>query len=127
MEKGNALSAEDLEGFRAVLLERKAVLRGMMGSLEEEATRKGAGGADGSSLPLHLAELGSDSHEQNVCLGLVERERTELLAINQALERLDDGTFGRCEECEGPIARERLEAIPYARLCMPCQRKEEEE
>jgi DnaK suppressor protein len=62
-----------------------------------------------------------------MALGLVETEEEEIRAIDDAFKKIAEGTFGRCEECEQEIARPRLEAIPYARHCMQCQQKLEEE
>lgn len=125
MEKGKSFPAAELETFRVGLLERKAAILGTMGTLEDDAARRGASG-DLSTLPLHLAELGSDSFEQNISLGLLERERHELQEIHEALARIEDGSFGICEECEELLPRDRLQAIPYARLCIRCKIKSEE-
>lgn len=116
------LSARELEEFRELLLARRALILGDVQTLEAKAFEDGS---ELSTLPLHMADQGTDSSEQDMTLGLMESERGELREINEALERLHEGGYGFCETCERPIARERLHAIPYTRLCVECKRKEE--
>jgi RNA polymerase-binding protein DksA len=88
--------------------------------------KKGSDAAgDLSTLPMHLADMGTDSFEQDMSLGLMENETDELHEIEEALERIKDGSFGLCENCKKRIPKERLKAIPYARLCVDCKMKEE--
>ena len=120
------LSKGELKEFKALLLARKAVLQGDVKTLEDEACKKGTDAAgDLSTLPQHLADLGTDSHEQDISLGLMENETDELREIQEAFERIKDGSFGLCETCRKKVPKERLKAIPYARLCVACKKKEE--
>ena len=120
------LSKAELKEFKTLLLHRKAVLQGDVKTLEDEACKKGTDAAgDLSTLPMHLADLGTDSHEQDISLGLMENETDELHEIQEAFERIKDGSFGLCENCKKKIPKERLKAIPYARLCVSCKKKEE--
>jgi RNA polymerase-binding transcription factor DksA len=116
----------ELKEFRLLLLERSSVLRGDLDGLEGETRGKGADRAgDQSSVPGHMAELASDASEQSISYGRMESQTEELKEIDDAFERIKDGTFGVCENCQGRIPKERLKAIPYARRCVPCQGKEE--
>ena len=120
------LSKGELKEFKTLLLHRKAVLQGDVKTLEDEACKKGTDAAgDLSTLPMHLADLGTDSFEQDISLGLMENESDELQEIQEAFERIKDGSFGLCETCRKKIPKERLKAIPYARLCVSCKKKEE--
>jgi DnaK suppressor protein len=120
------LSKSELNEFKALLLQRKGVLQGDVKTLEDEACKKGSDAAgDLSTLPMHLADLGTDSHEQDISLGLMENESDEIQEIQEAFERIKDGSFGLCENCRKKIPKERLRAIPYARLCVSCKKKEE--
>jgi RNA polymerase-binding transcription factor DksA len=119
------LSKQELAEFRALLLLRKRVLQGDVKGLEGEAMKKGSDGGDLSTLPMHLADLGTDSFEQEMSLGLMESESDELQQVQNALERIADGSFGLCENCRRKIPKERLKAIPYTRLCVNCKMKEE--
>ncbi|MCE9605737.1 MAG: TraR/DksA family transcriptional regulator [Planctomycetia bacterium] len=83
----------------------------------------GSGGQAGGQLsnaPLHMGDSGTDEflHEMNATL--LENEQFLSEESNLALLRIDDGTFGHCEECAVEIGQERLEAIPYVRLCISC-------
>src|SRR5262249_30321208 len=76
-----------------------------------------------SHVPIRVADLGSDSFEQEFTLGLLENDEQKLKEIDAALERIEQWRFGRCEECGKVISKERLEALPYARHCIECARK----
>src|SRR5262249_22414032 len=81
-------------------------------------------GGNLSHLPIHMADLGTDNFEQENTLHLLAREENLLREIDAALERLDAGTFGRCEECHGAIMpKARLKEIPYTRYCVECAKK----
>ncbi len=123
--KGGMGKAE-LNEFKALLILRKKLLQGDVKTLEDEGCKKGTDAAgDLSTLPMHLADLGTDSFEQDITLGLMENESDELHEIEEALDRIKDGSFGLCENCKKKIPRERLKAIPYTRLCVNCKKKEE--
>jgi RNA polymerase-binding transcription factor DksA len=74
-------------------------------------------------VPTHIADLGTDSFEQQFTLGLLENNEQTLEEVAAALERIEQGSFGRCEECQKTIPHARLEALPYARYCIACARK----
>lgn len=122
----SGLSRAELNEFKALLQVRKKILQGDVSTLEGEAMKKGSDAAgDLSTLPLHLADMGTDSFEQDMSLGLMETETDEIREIEEAFERIKDGSFGLCETCKKRIPKERLKAIPYARLCVNCKTKEE--
>jgi RNA polymerase-binding protein DksA len=114
-----------LDGFRQKLLLLRGRLKGDVSHLADEALRKAGGEASGSlsNMPIHMADLGTDNFEQEFTLSLLENEEQALEEITAALDRIDQGTFGRCEECHKEIPRERLKALPYARRCVECARK----
>ena len=76
-------------------------------------------------MPQHLADLGTETFEQDRDLELAERASVEISEIDEALERLKAGTYGTCESCEKPIPPERLSALPYASLCARCKAEQE--
>lgn len=119
----------ELDQFRGWLAQRREALSGNVTKMEDEALRRSRQDATGdlSSMPIHMADMGSDTFEQDFTLGLIENEEAELGAIEDAMERIEEGTFGVCEECSKPIPRERLKAIPHAALCLECKKKEEGE
>lgn len=97
--------------------------------LEGEALQPTGGESSGglSDVPVHIGDLGSREFEEEVSLALVRQKEHLLAEVNAALERCDRGTFGRCEACAKAIDRARLHAVPYARRCAACARKEEEQ
>ena len=76
-----------------------------------------------SNVPLHMAALGTENYDQEFTLGLIENEQGVLDQVQGALGRIDSGTFGKCQECGGPIAKQRLQALPYTPHCIDCARK----
>jgi DnaK suppressor protein len=109
------LSPRELEHFRDLLLEKRRELVGDMSSMEREALRT-SGGSNLSTLPIHMADMGTDNYEQEFTLGLVEKDRNLLREINHALAKILNGTYGICEGTGKPIAKPRLEAQPSARF-----------
>ncbi|MCK5289009.1 MAG: TraR/DksA C4-type zinc finger protein [Candidatus Omnitrophica bacterium] len=75
----------------------------------------------------HMADVASDSYERDFNLGLVSSEREIILSIDDALKRISNKTYGLCQQCEKPISKNRLEAIPYAEYCIKCKEKLEKE
>ena len=121
------LTAKDRKIFREMLLRRRSLLVGDMNHMQDNALNKSVAAAAGdlSTVPYHMADVGTDNFEHEFSLGLIENEEEELQEIDQALERLDKGTYGICESCKKPIPKARLKIIPYARLCIGCKRGEE--
>ena len=98
----------------------KKRIGGDLTELEEETLKPVGGESSGglSDLPLHPADLGTGEFEEELTLTLVENEEQLLAEINDALDRIEQGTYGRCENCHREISRERLEALPYVRYCI---------
>jgi RNA polymerase-binding protein DksA len=119
------MTKSDLENYRRTLLTLRSRLSGNISHLTEEALRTNGNQTGGnlSNAPIHMADLGSDSFEQEFTLSLLQNEEQVLEQIREALERIEHGTFGRCEECGGVITKGRLQAVPYARHCVKCARK----
>lgn len=123
----------ELSEYRDRLLALQARIRGDVAQLTDEALDTGSGGGDSKS-PTHLAELGTQTWEQDFSLRVVESDQEVLHEITAALKRIADGTFGQCEMCteegktpaKSAINKTRLQAIPYARNCIECERKREE-
>jgi RNA polymerase-binding transcription factor DksA len=124
-----ALKPDELESYRKILLGLRARLRGDLDQMTDEALRRGGGEAAGnlSSMPLHMADLGTENFDQDFTLGLIENEQDTLAQIEGALGRIEKGTFGVCEDCEQPIAKSRLSALPYTPRCIDCARRQEEQ
>ncbi|MEW6686398.1 MAG: TraR/DksA C4-type zinc finger protein [Candidatus Edwardsbacteria bacterium] len=123
------MDKKDLKKFEERLLkERKRVLAGL-GHLENEAlgsTQKEASG-DLSAYSYHPADLGTDTMEKEKDVLLVSTTGDELYEIDDALRRIQKGTFAKCEKCGKSIEKTRLNAVPYARFCLKCRQEEEKQ
>jgi len=125
MEK-TRLTPQELEEFRQMLLAKRGQLVGDVAHLEDEAIRSNQHGGSGSSaMPIHMADIGSDTWEQELTLGLIENERGLLREIDEALERIKDGTYGVCVATGKAITKARLRAKPWAKYCIEYARKRE--
>ena len=89
------------------------------------SNREASGDLSGYSI--HMADVGTDNYDTSFALGLVTSESELLEEIEEAIYRLEKGKFGSCEECGKKINSKRLDAIPFARLCIDCQRKKEQQ
>ncbi|MCK6477851.1 MAG: hypothetical protein L6Q35_13595 [Phycisphaerales bacterium] len=103
----------ELAHFRQILLQKRAELVRDVSSMESEALKGGSGSL--SSLPQHLAEQGSETYDQSLSLDLAAADRKLIREIDDALQRIDAGTYGVCEINGKPIKMERLEELPWAR------------
>jgi RNA polymerase-binding protein DksA len=128
LQPGTTMTKAILNEYRQQLQALRSRLTGDVNHLADEALRKAGGEASGSlsNMPIHMADLGTDNFEQEFTLSLLENEEQALEEIGAALDRINKGTFGMCEECGKEIPRERLKALPYARRCVACARKQEQ-
>ena len=126
--KKNPLAAIDTERFKQILLEKRKEIVGNVNEMEDEALKKSRLDATGdlSSMPIHMADIGTDNYEQEFALGLMDSERKLLKEIDDALQRIEQGTYGICEASDKPIANARLEAKPWARYCVEYAQKLEQ-
>jgi RNA polymerase-binding protein DksA len=108
--------------YRKALHAMRKRLDEEVGALRDEASHDAGGenAGDLSVAPIHPADQGSQEMESAVNVGLAENEAFLRNEVEDALARLDAGTFGRCEECGGKIDEGRLKAVPYARWCIDC-------
>jgi DnaK suppressor protein len=117
------MTSEDMGIHRARLLDLRARLQGEMTQMADAALNGHR--SDTSNAPTHTADLGSDSFEQEMTLNLMGNEKEVLDQIDEALKRLEAGSFGLCEACGIEIPAARLEAIPYAAQCVRCASRRE--
>ncbi len=108
----------DIEAYKQRLLEMRARLRGDVTSMADAAL--GNDKSESTSMPIHMAELGSDNFEQEFTLSLMATEEGTLGMIDAALARIEAGGFAICLGCNGKIPKMRLNAIPYTPFCVKC-------
>ncbi len=116
-----AMKKTEMRVYKERLLSVRARLRGDVSAMTEHSLRDKNG--ELSSMPLHMADIGSDNFEQEFTLSLLQSEGDTLSMIESALERIEAGTYGACEECQSPIPKTRLNAIPHTPFCVKCAEK----
>ena len=122
------MKSAETKAFKATLQAMRARLRGDVTTMADAALRKTRSESSGdlSSMPIHMADIGSDNFEQEFTLSLMENDGGTLTQIEASLERIEEGTYGQCEECGVRIPKTRLNAIPYATLCIRCAEQQEQ-
>ena len=110
------LTQAEIGKFRDLLLAKRNEILGNVISMEDEALHRQK--SDLSNMPIHMADIGTDNYETEYTLGLVDSERKLMREIDEALDRIENGTYGICEGSEKSIPKARLEAIPWAKYCV---------
>lgn len=115
------MEATEAAKYRVLLSEQKEALRHQ---LHDMGADPDANGVESLDFDFGFADSAQSTAERNKVLAVIERLREGLHEIEAALDKISKGTYGICERCSQPIASERLEALPAARLCMSCKQKE---
>ena len=110
-----------LKNARERLLEMK---RQIMREINDDL-KHGREGAKDDGMDTY--DLASEERDREINFILSDREREKLQSIEEALERIEEGSYGICDSCEAEIAPGRLEAMPFTRLCVNCQAEREKE
>lgn len=116
-----------LELQRKRLLDLRDHILDQMQDVAQDSLRSRPEGSAASAFGMHQADAGSDAYEKDFALSLLSQEQDALYEIEEALKRIEDGSYGICEMTGQSIPRARLEAIPYARFTAECQAKLEKE
>jgi len=126
-KKPKPLTPQQIEHFEKILLEKRREIIGDVDHMRNEVldSNRQESSGDLSNMPIHMADIGTDNYEQEFTLGLIESERKQLAAIDRALIKIREGTYGICEATGEPIDISRLEAVPEARYCVEYARKME--
>jgi DnaK suppressor protein len=117
----------ELEKYRQLLLEKKKALLEEMGIIMDahvSQTIKDSTG-DLSSYSYHMADQGTDNMERELAFMFASKSGRLVYHIDEALRRIDNGTYGKCVVCGKQIGKARLEAVPHARMCIECKSAEE--
>jgi DnaK suppressor protein len=121
------MDEKKLKQFKNLLLDKRKELMNQMAFIKDtemQTTMKEATG-DHSAYSFHMADQGTDTMEREKSFFYAQRDGRLLYHIDQALERVENGTYGLCHSCGKPINEQRLEAVPHARLCIQCKSTEE--
>ncbi len=103
------------------LLQLRDAMVDSMAGVAQDTLRARAEGSEASAFGMHQADAGSDAYDRDFALSLLSQEQDALYEIDEALKRIELGTYGKCEMSGKPISRARLEAIPFARFTVECQ------
>ena len=116
------MNAEKSKPYKERLLALRAQLRGDVTQMADAVLQKTPMQANGdlSSKPIHMADIGTDNFEREFTLTLMESKDLTLEHIEGALQRIEDGIYGVCQNCDAKIPKTRLNAVPYAVHCVKC-------
>ncbi|MBT5872613.1 MAG: TraR/DksA family transcriptional regulator [Candidatus Latescibacteria bacterium] len=121
------MKAKDIERYEKLLLEKRKSLMHELGYFGDKTLNTNVRDVSGSHpYSEHPADQGTEMMEQEQAYSLATREGRFLFHIDEALNRVKDGTYGICAECKEPINSKRLEAVPHARMCIECKSREED-
>ncbi len=121
------LTKEQLKQCRRFLLtERERVVSEFKSLTQDAAKSPRDASGDLSGYAVHMADMATDSHERELSMNVASSEQAVIYQIDDALRRLEDGTYGVCQQCEKAIAMSRLKAVPHATHCVDCQRLKEQ-
>lgn len=123
--KDKRMTKKDLDKFAKLLRAEKERLINELGHIEKSVVGRSLRDSSGdlSAYSFHMADVGTDAQERETAFQYATTEGRVLYEIEDALRKIEDGEYGTCEECEKPIERVRLEALPWARLCLKCREK----
>ncbi|MBN2416298.1 TraR/DksA C4-type zinc finger protein [bacterium] len=117
-----------LEKYKKILLQKRKELVEHMEVIKDsdmqQTTKESSG--DHSSYAFHMADQGTDNMEREKSFFYAQRDGRLIYHIDKALERIEEGTYGRCHSCNEYISDARLEAVPHARMCIACKSAEEQ-
>lgn len=127
MPKMKKMARKGLKKFKELLINMRSQVGGDLSHITENTLNKSARDASGdlSGYSYHMADQASDDYERDFSLGRATDEQKILYSIDEALKRVEDGSYGNCLECRKPIAKKRLVALPNTELCIDCQKKDE--
>jgi DnaK suppressor protein len=110
-----------VRGQKDKLLQLRDAMVDSMAGVAKDNLRSRAEGSEASAFGMHQADAGSDAYDRDFALSLLSQEQDALYEIDQALKRIELGTYGVCEMSGKAISHARLEAIPFARFTVECQ------
>jgi RNA polymerase-binding protein DksA len=119
----------DLKKYEKLLLaKKKALLEQMAATMKDKVSttiRESTG--DISSYSYHMADQGTDAMERELAFMFASKSGRLIYHIDEALRRIQDGSYGKCLKCGKPISSARLQAVPHARMCIECKSAEEDQ
>ena len=121
------LTKKELDFFKKLITKIREKVLDDIKHISEDTLKKSQKDAAGdiSGYTYHMADVATDTYDREFSLGLASNERQSLYELEDAIKKIEEGTFGICEECKSPISKTRLKVVPFARLCVKCQERKE--
>jgi len=121
------MNKRQMKKFKKLLLDAKAALEAEMEQLQRDNLNRSQREFSGdlSAYSYHMADVGTDTFERETELTIASAGSDTMKEIVEALERIENGTYGKCELCGNDITQNRLMAVPQARLCINCKADQE--
>ncbi|MBI4431813.1 MAG: TraR/DksA family transcriptional regulator [Candidatus Omnitrophica bacterium] len=123
----NNINKRSIQELKARLLVMRNEIAESIRHIEKDTLNKSQRDASGdlSGYSFHMADMATDNFDREFNLDIGSKEQQLLNQIENALSMIEEGTYGKCEDCEQLISIERLRAVPFARLCIKCQEASE--
>lgn len=117
----------ELKAYRAILLKERDKVGGGLSHIADTTLNKSQREASGdlSGYSYHMADMASDDYERDFSLSRATDEQKIMYAIDEAMKRIEEGTYGNCLQCGKAIPKKRLKALPYTEMCIECQKSKE--
>ena len=121
------MEKEDLAKLKTQLQAERAKIAEGLNHIERDNLNRSQRDASGdlSGYSFHMADMATDNFDREFSLDIASAEQTILNRIDEALRKIDEGSYGVCENCSKQISFKRLKAVPYAKLCLKCKEDEE--
>lgn len=118
---------KELSDFKKIVLKKKDEILAQIKHISDDTLKKSQKDAAGdiSGYTYHMADVATDTYDREFSMSLASNERQLLYEFDDAIKKIDEGTFGICEDCKCLVSKTRLKAVPQARLCIKCQTKKE--
>ncbi len=126
-KKVKRMPKKTLNKYKALLVKEREKIGGGINHITQDALKTSQREASGdlSGYSFHMADVASDNYEVEFSLGRASDEQNILYTIDEALKRVEDGSYGNCTQCGKQIPKKRLNALPHTELCITCQSKNE--
>jgi len=125
--KAKAMPRKGMKKYKELLFKEREKIGGELSHRTEDSLKRSQRDASGdlSGYSYHMADVASDNYEMEFSLGRATDEQGLLYLIDEALKRIEEGTYGACLQCGKLIPKKRLAALPHSELCIDCQTKKE--
>ncbi len=127
MKKIKKMTKQEMKKYKEMLIKDRSRLNDELFNLKKNNIDKSQRDASGelSGYTYHMADMATDNYDRDFSMGIATEEQKRLFAIEEALKRIEEGTYGNCLDCGKKILKKRLDAVPCTELCIECQTSQE--